>query len=195
MLEAIKYGLANLANFSGRDARQAFWYYVLFLFILNMVVTLLMVIPMFVTIFAAAFEGAQAGMSEEEMTLQMTSQMAVGMGSTVWVSLGTNLVIALLLAASFVRRLHDSDHSGWWAALAFAAQMVAALFSINQIERMQQMMATSMNPEDMTAYIESQQGLMAYGLLGWIAPIIVIIFGVMKSTEGPNRYGDTSFTA
>ena len=34
MLGAIKYNLANLTNFSGRDARQTFWYYVLFLVII-----------------------------------------------------------------------------------------------------------------------------------------------------------------
>ena len=30
MLAAIKHNLANLFNFTGRDARQTFWYYVLF---------------------------------------------------------------------------------------------------------------------------------------------------------------------
>ena len=33
MLDAIKHGLANLFNVSGRDARQAFWFYVLFIYI------------------------------------------------------------------------------------------------------------------------------------------------------------------
>jgi uncharacterized membrane protein YhaH (DUF805 family) len=33
MLASIKYNLSHLLDFSGRDARQTFWYYVLFLFI------------------------------------------------------------------------------------------------------------------------------------------------------------------
>ena len=33
MLDAIKHGLGNIINFTGRDARQPFWYYVLFAYI------------------------------------------------------------------------------------------------------------------------------------------------------------------
>jgi hypothetical protein len=35
MLGAIKYNLSHLLDFSGRDARQTFWYYVLFLVMLD----------------------------------------------------------------------------------------------------------------------------------------------------------------
>ena len=192
---AIRHGLASLANFSGRDARQAFWYYVLFLVIINMVAGLLMSIPMMVGAFQTAFEAAQSGMPEDEVAAMMTAQMSGTMESTIWASLVLNLVLMVLLAASFVRRLHDSDRSGWWAALAAAAQLAAAAFSISQIGRMQELMATSMNPQDMAAYAESQSQIMSYGLVGWIGPIIVIVFGAMKSTPGPNRFGETPFTA
>jgi uncharacterized membrane protein YhaH (DUF805 family) len=36
--------------------------------------------------------------------------------------------------------------------------------------------------------MQTQMG--AYGLVGWIGYIVVIIFGVMRSTDGPNQYGD-----
>jgi uncharacterized membrane protein YhaH (DUF805 family) len=52
-----------------------------------------------------------------------------------------------------------------------------------------------MNPQDMAAYMQGQSQMYTYGLVGWIAPIIVIVFGIMKSTDGPNRYGDAPFTA
>jgi uncharacterized membrane protein YhaH (DUF805 family) len=60
---------------------------------------------------------------------------------------------------------------------------------------MQELMATAMNPQDMAAYMQGQSQMYTYGLVGWIAPIIVIVFGIMKSTDGPNRYGDAPFTA
>ncbi len=195
MGRAIKHALANLTNFSGRDARQAFWYYVLFLFIINIVVGLFISIPMMVTAFQSAFEAAQSGMTEDEVAVLMTEQMSGQMGSTMWASLALNLLLTCLIAASFVRCLHDSDHSGWWAVLAVVAQLGAAAFTITQIGKMQELMAVTMNPHDMAAYFEGQSQMYAYGLVGWIAPIIVIVFGIMKSTDGPNRFGEEPFTA
>ena len=53
MLDAIRHGLANLLNFSGRDARQTFWYYVLFVYVVTTVVTVLAMIPAMVDMSAA----------------------------------------------------------------------------------------------------------------------------------------------
>lgn len=195
MLKAIRHGLTNLTKFSGRDARQAFWYYVLFLVIINMVVGFLMTIPMMATAFETAIQSARMGIPEDQVAVQMTAQMADQVETTMWVSLATNVASTFLLAASFVRRLHDSDHSGWWAVPAVAAQIVAAVYSVNQVGRVKELMTASVNPQDMAAYFDNQMQMMGYGLIGWIGPLIVIIFGVMKSTEGPNRFGDAPFTA
>lgn len=56
MLGAVKYNLANLANFKGRDARQTFWYYVLFLVIVQFAVSMVFTIPMYVSMFTGVFE-------------------------------------------------------------------------------------------------------------------------------------------
>ena len=48
---------------------------------------------------------------------------------------------------------------------------------------------TPMTPIEMQALMQSNH-MNTYGLVGWIAPLIVIVFGVLDSTEGPNRYGD-----
>jgi len=195
LLKAIRHGLTNLLNFEGRDARQAFWYYVLFLVIINVAVGFLITIPMMVSSFQTAFEAARMGIPEDQAALQITSRMGEQMETTMWASLAVNLATTFLLAASFVRRLHDSDHSGWWAAPAIAAQVAAAVYSVSQIGRMKDLMTASVNSQDMAAYLDNQAEIMAYGLVGWIGPIIVIIFGVMKSTQGSNRFGDAPFTA
>lgn len=195
MLKAIRHALANLANFSGRDGRQAFWYYALFLVILNLVLGFAATVPMMVSAFQVAFEGVQTGMPEDEVAAILAARMSGQAETTLWVSLVMSLATTALLAASFVRRLHDSDHSGWWAGLAVLAQIGAAAFSITRIEELKAAIAASISPESMAAYVESQSQTMAYALIGWIAPLIVIIFGVMKSTPGPNRFGDAPFNA
>ena len=60
MLAAIKHGLGNLVNFHGRDARQAFWYYVLFVYVVIIVITMAWVVPMTIQAIAA---GVRAGMA------------------------------------------------------------------------------------------------------------------------------------
>ena len=45
MLGSIRYNLANILNFHGRDARPTFWYYVLFLFILQVAIGMVAAIP------------------------------------------------------------------------------------------------------------------------------------------------------
>jgi len=151
MLKAIKHGMTHLTEFSGRDARQAFWYFVLFLVIINMALGLLMTIPMMVSSFQTVFQAAQAGLTEEQLMLQISSQMAEQMESTMWVSLAANLVMTFLLAAAFVRRLHDSDRSGWWAALVVAVQLGATIFSATQIGRTKELVAASMDPDNLPA--------------------------------------------
>ena len=43
------------------------------------------------------------------------------------------------------------------------------------------------NPDAMLAMMQAQGPI---ALLGWAPALFVVIFGVLKSTDGPNRYGD-----
>ena len=194
MLGAIKYNLSHLLDFGGRDARQTFWYYVLFLVVLNILAGILVAIPAMVTAFGTAFEAAQAGLAPEDMQAQVTSQMAAAMGGTLWISLGINVATALLMLAAFVRRLHDSDKSEWWALLPLAGLAASTVASIRVMGAMQDIMRDMMiaggDPVKVQAIVERQQEFAAYGLIGWIGPLVVIGFGILRSTEGPNRYGD-----
>ena len=87
-VEAVKSGYQNYVNFSGRSARSAFWWWVLFQFIVSIVI--------------AMVEGggqASAGM------------MSYNAGPIAMVWSLANLLPYLALG---VRRLHDIDKSGWW---------------------------------------------------------------------------------
>jgi len=88
--DAISYCFRNYVGFSGRAARSEYWYWVLFILLLQIVAWLI------------------------DMTLfgfNTTGVNPIG----VIVSLATFLPTLAVSA----RRLHDIDRSGWWALLIF----------------------------------------------------------------------------
>ncbi len=190
MLAAIRHNLRNLANFSGRDARQTFWFYVLFLFIVYMVVSMLVTIPVMVSAMSGAFEGAQSGMSEQAMQARIVDEMGGIMDVSVTLGLVASLAMVVLLAASFVRRIHDSGHSGWWALLAVVPQVAAAIHMFTIADEMREFMVMAIDPSRAEEMLARQQELMAFGLIGYIPLIVIVVFGVMRSTDGANRYGE-----
>lgn len=188
MLGAIKYGLRNLLNFNGRDARQTFWYFVLAVYIVFTVLSMVTMVPVMMQIFAEAFAAAQSGASEAETDAAIMGQMGGMFNSIGWMGIATGAGMMLLLAASFVRRLHDSDLSGWWAAIPGAIYAYSLSQMPAQMEAMSAMLA---NPEALAP--QSPFGLMqaqgSMAVLGWVPFLIVIGLGVRKSTDGPNRFG------
>jgi len=193
---AIKYNLTHLLDFSGRDARQTFWFYVLFLFLVNIAIGMVLGFAIVGSLISAAIDAAQAGASEEAMRAQMTARMGDFIGGIVWYSLASNVIMSLLLAASFVRRLHDSNSNGWWGLLVLAALAAGSLVSIETMDSMREVMSEAMSRTGPMTQFEMQEMMRGqsqasfFGLIAWIAPLMVIVFGVMDSSKGPNRYGE-----
>jgi uncharacterized membrane protein YhaH (DUF805 family) len=95
--QAVRSGFAHYVTFSGRSRRSEYWFWVLFVII--------------VTFVAIAIDV----MLNPDL---MTTQMADGTAS---VSAQGGIVSGIALLALFlpglavaVRRLHDTDRSGWW---------------------------------------------------------------------------------
>jgi uncharacterized membrane protein YhaH (DUF805 family) len=191
---SIKYNLSHLLDFSGRDARQTFWYYVLFLVLVEYAIAMAAAIPMMAGAMSTAFEAARSGASEQDLQATMTGQMTGMMGGILWVSIATRTLMTLLLLAAFVRRLHDSNKSGWWAALAVAGQLFGIFVAIQTMSIMPQLFQDAMSaqgdPLKLQGLMRHRSEFAGYGLIGWIATLVVIGFGVLKSTDGPNRYGE-----
>lgn len=113
LVEAVKSVFGNYANFSGRARRSEYWFFYLF----NMIaVFVFMIIG---AIFGAIFGGGEG---------------AVG-------GLGIGYILYLLYAlAAFipsiavtVRRLHDTNRSGWnilWCLLPFVGAIVLLVFMV-----------------------------------------------------------------
>jgi uncharacterized membrane protein YhaH (DUF805 family) len=189
MLGSIKYNLLHLADFRGRDGRQTFWYYVLFLVIIQFVAGIIVVIPPMMGIFRNVFAAARAGVSDPQAMNDLMANQMSGMFQTIMpFTIGMSLIMIILFVAAFVRRLHDSNKPGWWALLPLATQLTSIWISYSTLGRMRDLMVAAMtHPE---AGMQYQSQMAPYSLIGWAGYIAVLIFGIMKSTDGPNRYGD-----
>ena len=190
MIEAIAYNFRNLANFEGRDNRPTFWWYVLFLVVIQFLLGMVMVIPMMIDMFGSAFDAAQSGVDPDQMQSQMMGGMVDSMRDQMWFGMITGVLTAALLLASFTRRLHDSGKPGWIALLVLALYLGSTVLNIVNMESIMAAMEESMLTTDPNVAIASQQQAMGYGLLAWVAYLVIIVFGVFDSENGPNQYGE-----
>jgi uncharacterized membrane protein YhaH (DUF805 family) len=94
--EAISSGFRNYVNFSGRAARSEFWFWVLFSILLSIAAGII----------DFAMFGIRDGVSP--------------------ISSLVSLALLLPGLAVSVRRLHDTDRSGWWVLL-FLIPLIGAI--------------------------------------------------------------------
>lgn len=202
MLDAIKHGLGHVVTFQGRDARQAFWYYVLFIYLVTTAISMVFVLPvMMQSMVAGVQQGIAEGQGQDPEAAKLAVQTAM-MGSMsemmpkmIWMSVAVGAVMLLSLAAAFVRRLHDSGLSGLWAIIPAACQAVSLATMPSQLARMQEAMQSADLDNPMLG-ISMMRGSMGAGqLLAWVAIGVVVALGVRKSTPGPNRFGEAPFVA
>ena len=120
----------------------------------------------------------------------MMSQMAESIRPMVLVGIVLGLINIALIAASFVRRLHDSGQPGLWAALAGLIYLGTLALSWANVDRVIAMMreAAESGAAHPGLAMPAQVGWQS--VLGYVPIVIVIVFGVMKSDPGANRYGE-----
>jgi uncharacterized membrane protein YhaH (DUF805 family) len=190
MIAETTHCLRNLANFTGRDSRQTFWMYVLALVIVQFVIGMVMVIPLLASMIGQVIEAAETGSDPEQMNGTMAALMGPMMGEmVVWTGIMA-LVMSALFIAAFVRRLHDAGYSGWIALVPLATQAFAAIYSYSQMKRMMALMEAAMASQDPQAMSQMQAQIGPYGYVGYIGYLVVIVFGIMDSQAGPNRWGE-----
>ena len=204
MLDAIKHGLSHVITFDGRDARQAFWYYVLFLYLVTMALSMVFVMPlMFQSMMTVVQQGIAQGQAQGQdpaaaqaaVQAAMMNSMSDLMPQIVWMGVITGIGMLLMLAAAFVRRLHDSGLSGLWALVPAACQAVSMATMPSQLAQMQRAMQSA-DLNNPAAGMLMMRGSMGAGqLLAWVAIGVVVALGVRKPTPGPNRFGEAPFIA
>jgi uncharacterized membrane protein YhaH (DUF805 family) len=97
---AIQSGFSKYVIWQGRASRSEFWFWILFIFVGNIVAGFIDQI-LGITVYSVDSLPGASGFD--------VSFAQVGILSTLWV-LGTFLPTI----AVTVRRLHDTNHSGWW---------------------------------------------------------------------------------
>ncbi|PTA73174.1 MULTISPECIES: DUF805 domain-containing protein [unclassified Stenotrophomonas] len=85
--------LKRFTQFNGRASRGEFWWFQLFIVIIS--------IPSYILSFIAGYTGSQS-----------LALVSTGLSLVTW------LAVIVPMIAVTVRRLHDTDRSGWWYLLA-----------------------------------------------------------------------------
>lgn len=138
--------LQKYADFSGRAPRAEYWWYTLAILVVAIVLSII------------------------ESILGL-SKMVGPYGP-----LSAIFMLAVLVPgfAVTVRRLHDTNRSGWWILVAVIPYAILGF-----------MMARAAGSADMS-------GLAAAGIFGLVAlvgAIVLLVFMVLPGTAGDNRYG------
>jgi uncharacterized membrane protein YhaH (DUF805 family) len=172
MFAAVGSVYANMFNFSGRARRAEYWWYFLFVFIMNIVLQAgltywLMTHPEY----SVAFR-SEAAM--QTVVKQYQSEMLRWTG---YVFIGTLFLYWIPQLAVTVRRLHDTGRSGWWMfkpfILGFLGAVVLGFFS--------GLMGSGGAP--------SPALLMMAMTVPFAASIWYIVVLCLPGTHGNNRFG------
>lgn len=145
--EAISVCFSKYVTFKGRASRSEYWYFVLFNFLVGLVTGFLDVM-----IF---------GIENELSPLNSLASLA----------------LFLPTLAAGVRRLHDTNRSGWWYGWFFIAAIGVAVVMGALVA------ANPYAAEDMIGI------LAVFGIGALIYAIVLLVFMCQRGDPGPNRFG------
>ena len=178
--------LARYADFNGRSRRSEYWLWALFMFLLNIAMSIVQ-FAVIGAIAGSAHDATQAG-------------PGAAMGPVLIVNLIKFIVFLGLLVptvAVAVRRMHDINRTGWWIVFPSVVGLIAmvVVFSLNGADFIQQIskLAAAQNSHDPKALIAMFMSMMR--LIMWIAlptfaaKVVTFVFRVTEGTQGANRYG------
>jgi uncharacterized membrane protein YhaH (DUF805 family) len=178
-----------LFEFSGREDRSSFWPYAAAVFGISMVLSMLAIVPLMFATMRSMQEYAEAHPENVTVTqgpghysMQVHGgDFAPDFGPMFWMMGLVFLAAVVLYAAAVVRRLHDTGRSGWWGLmpLPFIA------FSMIAMPQIFASAGTGSEP-DLSLFF----AVFFSNMLYIVTLIILVVLLAIKSTEGPNRFGD-----
>lgn len=169
----IKRGLANIANFKGRDARKQFWPYIGTAVLFYMVSFGIILAKFGATHRENAMSGAY---------LDNSDGGPVTTPSSLFSEIATYnsilcVIIVVLIAAAVVRRLHDTGKPGYWGLLPvpfLAIGIVMMPFLVARTE--------GPGPSFFLMFINN---MIYIAML-----VILVIMLAKKGMDGANKYGE-----
>jgi len=164
--------LKRYGEFSGRSSRAEFWWFFLFMMIIYIVVW-------FILLATIGF-GAASGSQNPAAMIGAFGVMGIFM-------LLFYLALLIPTIAVQIRRLHDTNRSGWWLGAFWLLYIVymAASFGL----------AFSAPPVGQPATLAGAGVMMVVGLAFFVYSIVLLVFFCLRGTEGPNRFGDDPYGA
>jgi uncharacterized membrane protein YhaH (DUF805 family) len=174
--------LKRYADFSGRSRRMEYWMWQVFKLIVG---TIFMIL--FFALFGAVF--ATIAGAKDPSQLDPNQMIAAGGGMMILCLIYMIFALGILIPdiAVAVRRLHDTNRTGWW----ILAPVVPYLIGIVAMAATAGV-AVGMQPGDQVG-----TGLLATaGIIGLVSmlatlalALTLLIFFFIDGTPGPNRYG------
>jgi uncharacterized membrane protein YhaH (DUF805 family) len=167
--------LKRYAEFSGRSARAEFWWFCLFMTIAFMIVWFLVV-------------GSIGGLFAAGADPSSGALQALG-GGMILMGLFSLAIIIPSIAVQ-VRRLHDTNRSGWWLGgyyLLYAVYMALVFSSV---------MSAAVDPAGAAPPNLGAFGMtMILGLGLFVYFIVLLVFYCLPGTPGQNNYGPDPYGA
>ena len=161
--------LKRYADFQGRSRRMEFWMWIVFSVIVSLVLS---VIDGLVGLRIWSLNGG-------------APVAGAGVGLTIWRSQGVLSLVWTLVAlipniSVAMRRLHDTNRTGWWLLAPVAPYVIGFILTA-------------------TAALSQSLALIAAGgvlfFVGFVLAVVLIVFYCLPGTVGPNNYGPDPITA
>ncbi|BCA58848.1 DUF805 domain-containing protein [Sphingomonas sp. HMP6] len=155
--------LKRYAEFSGRSRRKEYWMWILFLILANIVLSIL---------------DAVLGLGGSATTTTSSAPGAMGAAGNLSGGLLSGVFSLAVLVPNItvaVRRLHDTDRSGWWILLPIVPLVLAfgGVFAGAAAASVSSMMFA---------------GVAFLGV--FISGLLLLVWYCTEGTRGPNRFGD-----
>ena len=155
--------LKRYAEFSGRSRRKEYWMWILFLILANIVLSIL---------------DAVLGLGGSATTTTSSAPGAMGAAANLSGGLLSGVFSLAVLVPNItvaVRRLHDTDRSGWWILLPIVPLVLAfgGVFAGAAAASVSSMMFV---------------GVAFLGV--FITGLLLLVWYCTEGTRGPNRFGD-----
>lgn len=174
--EALKEAWAKKFVVRGRASQSQYWWLVLGIVIAQFAVT--------TVVFAVLFGLFYAFLSfadQDQMPPGLIVALVVGgLLMVLWMILYIGMMLVSVTAG--VRRLHDSNRSGWWILTQYIILGVG--FAIALVV----FIAGILNQIDALLIVSIALFYLAQGVAS-IMNLAVLVFQILPGTQGPNRYG------
>jgi uncharacterized membrane protein YhaH (DUF805 family) len=186
---AVRRGLTSVTIFGGRDSRAQFWPYIIFVYLIEYAIEMMLTMPVVMRGVFSSMQGVRAAAEQggkvdsAALQVDMAQRMMADMQSIMPYTIGLGLLLMVLVSAAVVRRLHDRNWSGWWVLAWNGVKIAGIVAGYLSMTAMAQGGVTieTMNSVKLPA--------MLIGLASWAVFIIIIIQVVQQGDHAENRFG------